>query len=527
MTSEASPYPLRVAAIDVGTNAIRFVASEFLDAAHRVDLDAQRVPLRLGHSAFLTGELEADAIAATVEAMAGFRRALDTHGVARYRAVATSAVRESRNGGELVRRVRRESGIRLETITGSEEARLVWLAVGERVALGAGRWLLADLGGGSLEISLVSAEAVLWTETHRMGTVRLLEDLAVAGASPDDFRTMVEEYAGTLRIPELTRDERLEGLVATGGNIEALARLAGREPGRGGVASLPLEMLREAIHLLGGLTVEQRMARLNLRRDRADVILPAAVVYERVAVLAGLDTFVVPHVGVKEGILADLRDELSGPSLHASRHEMQALHGALAVGRRFQFDEAHGRHVAGLAASLFDQLRDVHGLGDDDRRILLGAAALHDVGQLVSHRKHHKHSLYLIANSELPGYDSGELELVALVARYHRRAEPRKGHVLYRDLDARRRRRVRRLASILRIADALDREHLQKVNNVRATVRRGRLHLEVRGRGELLLERWALEKKARMFENTFDLTVEVVVGEAPDGPSPLPPGDDR
>jgi exopolyphosphatase/guanosine-5'-triphosphate,3'-diphosphate pyrophosphatase len=374
--------------------------------------------------------------------------------------------------------------------------------------------MLTDLGGGSLEVALVSSEGVHWIESHTMGTVRLLDDLGDSDTDPERFRTLVAEYAGTLRLPGGWEDDRPAGLIATGGNIEALARLAGRPQDERGVSTLTVETLRRWIGTLSAMGVAERMARFDLRPDRADVILPAALVYERVAVLAGVDEFVVPHAGVKEGVLLDVVEDILGPSVHANRMEQQAFHGALALGRRFRFDEAHGRHVARLALSLFDQLRGLHGLDDADRRILLGAAVLHDVGLFVSYRKHHKHSLYLIHNSELPNFSPDEIPLVALVARYHRRAEPKEEHFLFETLKEKERRRVRRMSALLRVADALDREHLQRVQDVRAHLRDGDLVIQVlEGRGDLLLEQWALRKKARMFHSVFGAQVRLATLE--------------
>ncbi len=518
MDPAPSPFPLRVGAIDVGTNAIRFVAAEFVDPLHWVGLDEQRLPIRLGHNAFLTGYIDAHNMDTVVEAMASLRRSIDSFGLSRYRAVATSAVRESRNGGELVDRIRRESGIRLETITGSEESRLVWLAARSRVELGEAEWMLADLGGGSLEVALVSEEGIHWIESHTMGTVRILEDLGGTDADPERFQRLVAEYAQTLRMPRREGRDPPAGLIATGGNIEALATLAGTIPDSRGVSRLKLETLRDWIRVLSDISVEQRVDRFQLREDRADVILPAALIYERVAVIAGVDEIIVPHVGVEDGVLLDVVADLVGPSVHASRLEEQALHGALALGRRFHFDEAHGRHVARLALSLFDQLEELHGLGKKERRILLGAAVLHDVGQFISFRKHHKHSLYLINNSEVPNFSPREIPLVALVARYHRRAEPKEEHFLFGALREKDKARVRKLAALLRVADALDREHLQRVQGVRATIEGRELLLEVDGRGDLLLEQWALRKKGRMCESVFGLAVTLVGTEAALGP---------
>jgi len=504
---EQNPFPLRIGAVDVGSNAIRFLAVEFTDPENWVVLDSQRVTVRLGHSAFLTGRLDEQMMAAAIEAMASFRSAFDTLGISGYRAVATSAVRESKNGGQLVSRIREESGIRLETITGSEEARLVWLATKKRLALGERRWLLADLGGGSLELSLADGDHIRWSVSHQIGTVRLLEELEDPDTPPEQFRKLVAEYAHVLRLPRQVKNSGVAGVIATGGNADALAELADAPTDASGVRRIPIKKLRETVKLLGSLSVKERMEQLNLKSDRADVIFPAALVYERVAGLVGGAELVVPGVGVKEGILWDMVEDVTGPAVHATRIEQQLLNAAVALGRRYRFDEGHGRQVARLSISLFDQLKDLHKLGNKDRRILLGAAVLHDIGQIVSYRRHHKHSLYMILNSELPGLTDEDIPLVALVARYHRRAEPNNEHELWETVAEEDRIRVCMLASILRIADALDREHLQRVERVSADVEKDGVFLDLEGKGDLLLEHWAIRRKARMFRSTFDLEV--------------------
>ncbi|MFO7893887.1 MAG: Ppx/GppA phosphatase family protein [Longimicrobiales bacterium] len=495
-------FPIRVAAVDIGSNAIRLTAAEFLDPSHYVMLDSQRVPVRLGHSAFLTGFLTAENMDLAVEALSTFRRMVDAFGVAQHRVVATSAVRESRNGGELAERVRRESGLDLETITGSEEARLVWLAARNRIPL-AGRWMLMDLGGGSLEVSVFGESGIEWSESHTMGTVRLLEELGGASVDQESLARLIAEYTQTLRIPSLN-DEGLEGLIATGGNIEALAELAGCDPDHAGVSRLPVEGLTEVRERLAGLDHRERIDRFGLREDRADVILPAAYVYGRVAELAGAREFLVPHVGVKEGVLLDLVEDLTTHTQYVSNQEREVVGAAVALGRRYRFDEPHARQVARLALSLFDQLQALHELHEADRRILLGAALLHDIGQYVSYRKHHKHSLYLIIHGELSVFSPAEIPLVALVARYHRRALPKPGHFVWEELDEADRERVTKLAAILRVADALDREHLQRVDSVTVEVGEASVVLSVKGHGDLLLEHWALEKKGALFERAFD-----------------------
>lgn len=504
----ADVFPIRFAATDVGSNAIRFLAAEFTDHSTYEVLDQIRVPVRLGHDVFLTGKLTDDAIEAAVEAFKSFAGRLNDLGIKRHRAVATSAVRESRNGAVLVERAKKEAGLSLEAITGAEEARLVHLAVRNRIRLGKQKWLIADLGGGSVELSIVDENGIHRSESHEMGSVRLLEELAVAGEEPGRFRRRLEEYTAALRSSRILHS-KVAGYIATGGNIESLAKLAAVPVGNNGVAALSVSELRALIERLARLSYNDRVAQLGLREDRADVILPAAMVYERIAVLAGADTIQVPNVGVKDGVVIDLLEQHAWSGRRRDTQERAVTSGALALGRRFHFDEAHARHVARLAASLFDQLRRVHNLDREDRGLLLAAALLHDIGIFISLKRHHKHSLYIISESELPGLTQDEIGLVANVARYHRKTAPASHHVPFTALSEKNRTRVVKLSALLRLADALDREHLQRVQGVTADFDGKRLDLVVNGTGDLLLERWALQKKAQLFEKIFDVTVEL------------------
>jgi exopolyphosphatase/guanosine-5'-triphosphate,3'-diphosphate pyrophosphatase len=182
------------------------------------------------------------------------------------------------------------------------------------------------------------------------------------------------------------------------------------------------------VELLSKMSYRQRVEQLGLREDRADVILPAGMIYERVATVARADELLVPAVGLKDGVLIDLAEDLASHEAHEDRKDRQAVAGSLALGRRYLFDEAHALQVSRLAASLFDQLQKVHGMGAAERRMLLAAAVLHDIGAFVGYKKHHKHSLYLIANSEVPELTQRETEIVANLARYHRKGVPAEHH---------------------------------------------------------------------------------------------------
>ena len=508
-----SGFPLRAAGIDVGSNAMRLLIAEFTGPTEWKVLEQQRVPVRLGACVFGRGrgEIEGATLEAALEALESFRARMDELEVTVYRAAATSAVREASNGAAFVQRVSADAGIQLETITGGEEARLVWLAIGSRIAVEGHQWVLVDLGGGSVEVALADGDIVLWAESHAMGAVRVLAEIGQSARSPARFRRLAGEYIDTLASRISIETVPGTGVMATGGNIEELAKLSDAPVDDMGIARLPVKELERTIDRLADLSAEERIERFGLRPDRADVILPAALVYERIAHLTGSDELIVPNVGLKEGLLMDAMQNAWQHSEHDARQQRDIVTGAIALGRRFTFDESHARHVAALAASLFDQLAAEHELGERDRHILLAAAVLHDIGQYISYRKHHKHSYYLISNASLPDLTPRETLLVALVARYHRRAEPRGSHEGFGDLSESEQGRVVWLAALLRIADALDRQHRQHVVRVDAEVDDDELRIDVHVRGDVLLEEWAIEKKARLFTRTLglDLTLKI------------------
>ena len=503
-------FPVRVASIDVGSNALRFLAAEFAAPEKLRTLEQERAAVRLGHDVFLSGRLTNGAMDAASAALATFAQRMRELQVDVYRAVATSAVRESSNGERFIERAREQAGLHLEVISGSEEARLVHAAVRRALPLAGQDWIVADVGGGSVEVLLVDDTRILWSESHTMGSVRLLEELAEVGEEPGRFRRLLEEYTATLRLPPAAQFRRPTGFVATGGSAETLAQLAGTTAApKGAVPSFTLESLRAVIERLARLSYRQRVDELGLREDRADVVLPAALVYERLARLVGAASIVVPGVGIKEGVLYDTVEAITTQGAHADRREQELLNALLSIGRRFMFDESHARQVASHAVALFDQLKEVHGLQASDRRLLQAAAWLHDIGAYISYKRHHKHSMYLIAQSELPGFSPAEVEVVANVARYHRKGDPTTGHEEFARLKSSDQRRVTALAALLRLADALDREHAQRVGTLDAQVQGGKVVLRLDGKGDLLLEKWALKRKAPLFEKAFGLAVKV------------------
>ena len=523
----------RFAAIDVGSNALRLRVVEAsgpsLASADRVQLAllptdptwreivSLRASVRLGGEVFATGKLAPSSIGQACAALKEFRREMDAAKVTSYRATATSAVREASNGATLVERARREASIELEIIYGVEEARLIQRAVVRKLPLDGKKVLLIDVGGGSTELTIVERGQGVFSISLPVGTVRLIEsflkdNVNLAKDRARIVREMIDRALVEAR-PHLSRTT-FEALVGTGGNIDTLADLCplkGKPPI--GDRAVDVADMRALFGRLAAMSPQERAKAYNLRPDRADTIVPAAAIYLRLAERLQVGAIVVPGVGLKDGILEELVDK-HFQVWDAVREAENVLAACLRLGHRYHFDEAHGQLVAKLAAQLFDDLKEEHGFGDRERLLLRAAALLHDVGDFVRYDGHHKHSFYVIQHSDIMGLTPEERTLVANIARYHRKSGPDPSHPNFRELDKEGRMTVRALSAILRIADALDREHLGKVKELRSLVdkQKGRVVIAVRGDEERELEEWTVRAKSGPFRDVFGLDVVLAEG---------------
>lgn len=500
----------RFAAIDSGSNASRLLIVQANDPKNVKPFRSLRVPVRLGHGVFQTGRLDPESIDQCVAAMRTFAEAMEEAGVTAYRAVVTASARGASNADVLLDRVRNETGIALTAVDGLEEARLVALAVHTKMPL-AGHSLLMDLGGGSLELSEVQGPKTGFTVSLPIGTVRLLEAFPTqGGVVTDDAEALVREYLDRVLAPHVRklRAKPWKVVVATGGNFEALAKLAPAQR-----SHWPAIDVRAAEALLGAMkpmTARERATRYALRDDRADVIVPALFVTLALAKLARVSRIVVPGVGLKEGIVEELVEKHYRVWDYGEERDRH-FGVALALGRRYHFDEHHGTQVAALALDLFDGSQAWHKLGDEDRNLLRIAALLHDVGDFVNPSAHHKHTQYIILNSDFMGLSQEHRALVAMIARYHRKSVPTLRHLDYRALTEPQRARVRMLAGLLRVADALDRGHRSKVWSIDVSRVKEKLRITITSEEDVSLEVWTVGRKGGLLEAELGRAIEVVV----------------
>lgn len=503
------PDPVHIAAIDAGTNALRLAIARAHSPLDVENFLTERCPVRLGENVFTTQKFAEETLTSAAKAFRDFRQKMDDYGVTAYRAVATSAAREARNRGNLVARVRNASGIRLEVISEFEESRLCRTAVLDALGHELLPGLIIDLGGGSLEISIMLDNTLAQCVQLPVGAVRLMESLELRGAMRPAQVEQVRRYVRALlesRMPR--RDGFPEGVaVACGGNAETLAQVAAG-PREKGLRVLDLSLLRARLDEIVERDIRERMKAFGVRRDRADVMGVAAVIFVALGRYLNLRHMLIPGVGVRDGLLHELAHKQFArqrePRYDAAAREL--LNSVRRFGRRLDPDQRHAEHVRELARSLFDQLRPIHGLPHELRALLEAGALLHDIGHIVNHKGHHKHGEYLVRNADISGLDGPSRDIVASLVRYHnRKSEPARHHPSYAALSSVARRHVRCLAALLRIAEGLDRTHQQSVIRVEAGFKRGEVGLRIVARGDAAEGLRDAERSAGLFESEFGI----------------------
>ncbi|MCS6305142.1 MAG: Ppx/GppA family phosphatase [Nitrospira sp.] len=499
----------KLAVIDIGTNSIHMVLAEILPDAGFKILDRFKDMTRLGNGVFSTRRLSEEAMTRALDVLKTLVTLARNKGFDRIIAVATSAVREARNGGDFVAFIMEQTGLRVRVISGTEEARLIFLGVKHSIALPDGPTLVVDIGGGSVELIVGNREGLIHGKSLKLGAIRLAEQFlpkappseSMLYALNDAVLTHLRDALGSFKM------KKFHSLVATSGmagNLGEVAHLrqTGRPLPQHNLATVSLKDVRSLETELARSSVKARLAIPGLDPKRVDTLLPTAVILRRLLELSDLSEITLCDKAIREGVIYDfivrhregLKAENDIPDVRRRN--------VISLARRCQAPEVHSLHVADLALSLFDQTKREHRLGQQERTWLEYAAILHDVGYLINPRQHHKHAYYLIKHSDLGGLAAEEIDMVANIARYHRRALPSLKHEAFDCLTPRLRRVVKILASLLRIADGLDRTHFSLVQAVNVRFKK-EITIEVHLTGDAEMELWAAKSRADLFEQIF------------------------
>jgi exopolyphosphatase/guanosine-5'-triphosphate,3'-diphosphate pyrophosphatase len=503
----------RYAAVDVGSNSVRMMAAEVGPGGRMEILAQDRQVTRLGSTVFRNGRIGQEAkqfVCENLARMAQSYRKLEVVGV---RAVATSAVRDAANQQDFLEKASQALGSRVELISGQEEARLIHLGVQARWAQPDKRVLMIDLGGGSAEI--IASENGVLTEAFSkpLGAVRLSEVfLRTDPPTPLELHRMDEYIEEKLANPLRRLASRpFHRVIATSATAAALVCAVNRIPR---ARRDEADRLRATVSQVRKFYFDVRARALDQRRKipgigprRAELIVAGAAVF-----LRGLEAFKQPSLyysaaGVRDGIIADLAARGVGRELSMLTRDQRRTVEQMA--QRYGVQVPHARKVAELAHKLFEGVQPLHKLPPNAGKLLEASAYLHDIGHFVSDSSHHKHSYYLVAHSDMPGFTDNERQIIALLCRYHRRSMPTVRHAPFQAIDPDSRRTITLLAPLLRIADSLDRSHEQRVLDMDVQLRNGDVAIALDSKADTDLDIWAAERTADVFREAYLLPLRL------------------
>jgi len=507
---------MRIAAIDLGSNSFHMIIVETGTSGGFHVVTGEKDMVRLGARTLSRGSLPAAAMRRALDVLRAYRKLTVTHAADKVIAVATSAIREARNGEEFLERVGRETGLWPRAISGEQEARLIYLAALHSIHLEGRRTLLVDIGGGSVELAFGTSTKPDMVFSEKLGVLRMGERFVTSDPlSARDERRLVKHVERSID-PHLERIRQagFECVVGTSGTILALGALAHEQTGPARPDSLHhLTIKADRIHALRkrlvSMSLKDRMKLRGLDPERADIIVPGAVILDTLLSRVGAREIILCDWGLREGVLLNYVHRHPRTLARAEAYPDVRRRSVVELAERCLFDEPHSRHVAGLSLSLFDGTKGLHAFGDRERSILEYAALLHDIGHHISHLRHHKHSYYLIKNGDLRGFTPEEIEILANVARYHRRGVPRKKHAGFGALSPASRAVVRMLAGFLRLADAFDRSHRQTIRAISLTKRGRSIKVRCEAGGDVELEMWGARQRLDLIAATLRATLRL------------------
>jgi exopolyphosphatase/guanosine-5'-triphosphate,3'-diphosphate pyrophosphatase len=503
-TAAAKP----VAVIDMGTASVRMALAEIQAGGVVRQLETLTQAVNLGKDAFIRGAISKATIEDCVRVLNSYRRILREYQIEspqQVRVVATSAVREATNRLAFIDRIYIATGFQIEPLDEAEVIRITFLGIQPFLlsdpALASARSVVTEVGGGSTELLLVKGGDVVYSHTYRLGSLRLRETLEALRAPTLKVRNIMESHIHRT-VEEIadhvSRDGQIE-LIAMGGDVRFAVRQLQPEWDGHSLARISVKGLEDFTNKILGQSEDKLVRKYRLSFPEAETLGPALLAYVLLARELQLTSVLVTNVNLRDGLL----QEMASGAAWSKEFSQQIIRSAMDLGRKFEYDEPHAAHVAQLCTNLFQQLREEHQLSARFEVILHVAALLHEIGLFVSSRSYHKHSLYLIRNSELFGLAKKDLLLAAMVARYHRRASPQPTHEGYSTLDRDERVAVAKMSAILRVADALDESRSQRIHELSCSRENGRLVISIPMVEDLSLEQLALKQNGALFEETF------------------------
>ncbi|HHX18577.1 MAG TPA: HD domain-containing protein [Clostridium sp.] len=495
-----------MAAIDVGSNSLRMMIAQVTSEGEIIPLEDLYMPTHIGRDTFSYGRIQVQSIHDTCRTLKGFLKVINDYKLKSYRAVSTSGIREAENREYVLDQIKTRTGLEVQVINNAQERFLMSKAIrnymsNEMKFLDKGI-LIVDIRSGGVEISVYNKGNLKLTEYLKVGSLRLREILASLEKRTLDFPGLMEEFIDS-RIDfmkQILPKFDIKGFVGLGGELKTIIKLCSKKKdNKFKIKKEELKNLYEKVHTL---TTPQIIEEFKISRNYAEILLPSIILFNSFLEMTNANTIHAPMVSLRHGILVDMADDRFNTARKKETYN-DIIASVWHIGKKYSIDEVHSKYIEKIAMSIFDQIKDIHVLGETERLYLRVAAILHDVGKYVNHNKHDVHSYNIIRFQDIMALSDRELNIVANIARYHSDEIPDLSHDNYYVLDAREKIIVSKLTVILRIAEALDISHKQKIKKIEINKHSQQLYFDVWSDEDIMLEEWSFASNANFFEEVM------------------------
>ncbi len=502
-----------MAAIDIGSNAIRMVIAQVSPEGNIEVLERLHQAVHLGQDTFRTGFIDRKSMRFAVTILRKYRQVISAYGIKHILAVATSSVREAVNADVFIDRIAMATGFEVEIIDSSEEGRLtvsaIRNAIGNQIGIGRKNTVIAEVGGGSTLITVLQRGKITKSVSLPMGSIRLNEIFADSSEKPEDGAKLLTRHIASMmsNFNSLVSLSRISAFIALGSEVMFAAKSGGRKLDGSEFYCMSKGSFAKIVEKCKLLTPLEISTNHGLSFSDAERLTPSLIVYQNLLGHTQAPELLISPISMRDGLLLELVARITGKE--DSNMSEAVVNSAKTIAAKYQMDTVHCQQVCDFCERLFDDLKPLHGMSNRNKLLLKVAAMLHEIGMFVSTRAYHKHSYYLIANTEIFGLNHAEIMTVANVARYHRKNSPKPTHTDYINLPRQMRISICRLASLLRLADALECERSQQIHIVKTEITDDEMSIYVRGGKGLVLEKREIAQKSDLFEDVFGLRVRL------------------
>ncbi|KNY25935.1 HD domain-containing protein [Pseudobacteroides cellulosolvens] len=510
-----------VAALDIGSNLIRMSIAQ-IDANGQIEiLEDVEKSTYLGRDSFSYGKIQNETIMELCETLKGYTKLMKDYRIKNYRVVATSAIREAKNRDYLLDQVKLQTGVSIDVINNAKERYYMYKALRDYLLntkfINKKDSLIVDIRSGGVEVSVYSDNRLKFTEYLKIGSLRLREVLADLQKRSLHFSSVLQEYIKSEVdfLKSIIKGTRIDNFIGIGGELKTILKLCEME-------NVMEENLPDSIRTIGRdtferlfdkinhLTTEQIQEKFNLQKNKAEILLPSMVLFRSFLHMTESDGIYAPFLSLRNGILAEIADQW-----HETPRKKKIIDDIINlvwnIGKKYFVDEHHSAYIEKTALSIFDQTLKLHNLGNRERFCFRVSAILHDIGKYINYNSHEIHSYNIIQYQDIMGFSDRELKLIANVVRYHEEDLPDPDHKQYSELDERDRLTVSKLAAILRLAEALDVSHKQKITAFEIAVNKNELLFKVSSKEDIMLEQWSFSQVAGFFEDVMGVRPKLIL----------------